>query len=191
MPSPTSNMYAPYQYSSSTSTSSSPLWEAQQARDVLAKIAKSRCVYGRGIDDIHMDGPVPLPTSSMIFSNDVTAAKNDDEVEDEDSVVQEVDTFDVSSSSSMARVGSDRDVVATPVVLEVPPRNGRLQTNDPLFQGVCLYEGCMTSNQREKVEYRTTSSTNGNGNDGGAAAAKKTSSSSWTSSLSSVFSISL
>lgn len=171
-------MYAPYQPSSV----SSPYSEAQQAREVLAKIAKSRCVWGdgRGIDD--MDGP-PLPLSStmMLFSND-DITKKDDEVEDEDTVDEQVDTFTASSSTMPRRVGSDRDVTPV-VVLEVAPRNGRLQTNDPLFHGVCLYDGCMTTDQRERVEYHTR--TNGSTTEN---TSLLSSPSSWTSSLASVFS---
>lgn len=36
---------------------------------------------------------------------------------------------------------------STPFVLEVAPRNGRLGSRDPLFQGMCLYDGTMTSEQ--------------------------------------------
>jgi hypothetical protein len=35
------------------------------------------------------------------------------------------------------------------VVLEFAPKNGRFNSDDPLFQGVCLYSGSMTGSQRK------------------------------------------
>jgi hypothetical protein len=69
---------------------------------------------------------------------------------------EEEDTFDP-EGLKMPRISSS----TVPFVLEVAPRNGRFNSDDPLFQGVCLYSGSMTGSQRmaytSAQEERTTS----------------------------------
>ena len=50
--------------------------------------------------------------------------------------------------------GKPRSGVTMPIVVEVVPRRGFYHSDDPLFQGVCLYNGCMTDTQREEMEYK-------------------------------------
>jgi hypothetical protein len=57
---------------------------------------------------------------------------------------EEEDTFDP-EGLKMPRISSS----TVPFVLEFAPRNGRLDFDDPLFQGVCLYSGSMTGSQRK------------------------------------------
>jgi hypothetical protein len=53
---------------------------------------------------------------------------------------EENDDFDM-EGLPMPRINSS----TAPFVVEVSPRNGRFASKDPLFQGVCLYSGSMTS----------------------------------------------
>jgi hypothetical protein len=57
---------------------------------------------------------------------------------------EEEDTFDP-EGLKMPRISSS----TVPFVLEFAPRNGRFNSDDPLFQGVCLYSGSMTGSQRK------------------------------------------
>lgn len=61
---------------------------------------------------------------------------------------QEVqDSFDV-EGIPMPRITSS----SVPIVLEVAPRTGSFPTHDPLSGAVTLYDGHMTSRQRERLE---------------------------------------
>lgn len=80
---------------------------------------------------------------------DVSSKSSSDE-EGEETVAEAYDQFDA-SGVPMPRIESS----STPFVLEVAPRNGRLGSKDPLFQGVCLYDGNMTTEQVEKYNYCT------------------------------------
>lgn len=87
---------------------------------------------------------------------------------------------------------------SSPFVLEVAPRNGRLGSKDPLFQGVCLYDGAMTEAQVEKYngDYGTRSTATSSSSAAGAMLATSSTSSSmegrssWTSSVFRLFSAS-
>lgn len=59
------------------------------------------------------------------------------------------DTFDMDRSPTPSIYNS-----TIPIVLEVAPRRGFFDSKDPLFNGVCLYNGSMTSRQRHEVEYK-------------------------------------
>ncbi len=41
-----------------------------------------------------------------------------------------------------------------PIVVEVAPRRGFFHSKDPLFNGICLYNGHMTSTQRNEAVYK-------------------------------------
>ena len=191
-----SSPYAPYTLSTSPS---SPLAEAEQARDLLARIAKSG--YGRGIDD----APSMIDISSYIeddeeendssSSSSSASSENGEQQQQQQQQprqtrsvsydeAEEEDSFDI-QACGMPRITSRGECADAPVVLEVAPRNGgRLHNaNDPLFQGLCLYSGSMTSNQREKIVSACSSNDN-------SIVSKETnkSSTSWVSSIASIFS---
>ncbi|KAG7352653.1 hypothetical protein IV203_008701 [Nitzschia inconspicua] len=53
--------------------------------------------------------------------------------------------------STPGSIPSSSTPIASSFVLEVAPRNGRWgSSKDPLFRGVCLYDGAMTREQVEK-----------------------------------------
>lgn len=54
----------------------------------------------------------------------------------------------------MRRMAGKPCSVTMPIVVEVIPRRGHYYSDDPLFQGVCLYNGCMTDTQREEMDYK-------------------------------------
>lgn len=41
---------------------------------------------------------------------------------------------------------------ASPIVVVVAPRSASFESDDPLFRGICLYNGTMKSSQRHEIE---------------------------------------
>lgn len=65
---------------------------------------------------------------------------------------EECDEYSFDMHDSMRMSGTRPTLVTMPIVVEVVPRRGFYHSEDPLFQGVCLYNGCMTDSQREEME---------------------------------------
>lgn len=69
---------------------------------------------------------------------------------------EEEDSFDTATTTGKGNLPmppsriDNNSSISSPFVLEFAPRNGRLGSKDPLFQGVCLYDGAMTEAQVEK-----------------------------------------
>ena len=63
---------------------------------------------------------------------------------------EEDDAFDM-EGLPMPRISSS----TLPIVVEVAPRTGSFASKDPLFRGVCLYSGSMTSTQRYEAEFKS------------------------------------
>lgn len=105
-----------------------------------------------------------------------------EEEDDEDESDEDGDEFDP-EGVPLPRISSS----TIPIVLEVAPRNGRLASNDPLFHGVCLYSGSMSTDQVEAYSTSLSGSSTGTSitcgqgpNDGSA----ETTRSSWLGSFS-------
>jgi hypothetical protein len=96
--------------------------------------------------------------TAMLSPNDNNTIQNEvpEELEnksrssDEEDVAEEIDQFNTSQGPA-PKVNSS----STSFVLEVAPRNGRLGSKDPLFQGVCLYDGAMSTEQVENYSSNT------------------------------------
>jgi hypothetical protein len=94
---------------------------------------------------------IPRADGGVIFESDSDIIMRADESvpgaldsSDDSGSDEEEDTFDP-EGLKMPRISSS----TVPFVLEFAPRNGRFHSDDPLFQGVCLYSGSMTGSQRK------------------------------------------
>lgn len=93
-------------------------------------------------------GPICESADTCADDNDdVTTGSSCAKSEEND----EEDSFDM-NGLPMPRISSS----TIPVVVEVTPRSGSFSSSsdDPLFKGVCLYSGSMTSTQRNEIEYK-------------------------------------
>lgn len=93
-------------------------------------------------------GPVEGADDSMTATS--SSSSDQSSPDDDEEEVGNEDQFD-SESLPMPRIDSS----STSFVLEVAPRNSRLGSKDPLFQGICLYDGSMTPEQVEKYASKT------------------------------------
>jgi hypothetical protein len=101
------------------------------------------------------DGGVIFESSHDIITRaDESVPGALDSSDDDSGSDEEEDTFDP-EGLKMPRISSS----TVPFVLEFAPRNGRFNSDDPLFQGVCLYSGSMTGSQRETYASTQTEST--------------------------------
>jgi hypothetical protein len=113
-------------------TASSALSEAPTTKDaLLVRIARA-------------GGGVIFESSHDIITGADESVAGHLDSSDNSGPDEEEDTFDP-EGLKMPRISSS----TVPFVLEVAPRNGRLNSDDPLFQGVCLYSGSMTGSQRK------------------------------------------
>jgi hypothetical protein len=94
-----------------------------------------------------------------------TSKSSSDNKEDDHDDDEGYDQFDITGSdrsfpsppglSGSCRSSSNGSKTSSSFILEVAPRNGRLGSQDPLFQGVCLYDGAMTTEQVQQYGSKT------------------------------------
>jgi hypothetical protein len=93
-------------------------------------------------DDLYESVPEAVDSSS------VKSCSSD---EDSDGDEEDADILGL-EDIPMPRLSSS----TVPIVLEVAPRNVRFASDDPLFNGVCLYNSSMTTSQTQVYSSRTT-----------------------------------
>jgi hypothetical protein len=147
----------------------------------------------------HSNKPNSDDSSIVADGLEETSKSSSDNEEDDydDDDDEGYDQFDITRNdqsipaprglSDSCRSSSNGSKTSSSLVLEVAPRNGRLGSQDPLFQGVCLYDGAMTTEQVQQYGSKTILGggfSSGVGNEEFTTATKSlssSSSSSWTS----------
>jgi hypothetical protein len=121
----------------------------------------STMVSGSRLEQAHSDDSYRLEEDSAINDSnddesvpeavDSSSVNSDGDEEDSDGDEEDSDLFDV-EDIPMPSLSSS----TVPIVLEVAPRTGGFASDDPLFNGVCLYNSSMTTSQRQVYSSRTT-----------------------------------
>jgi hypothetical protein len=111
----------------------SALSEAPSTKDAL--LVRTACAGG---------GVIFESSHDIIMRADESVLGALDDSPDNSGPEEEENDYDP-EGLKVSRISSS----TVPFVLEFAPRNGRFNSDDPLFQGVCLYSGSMTGSQRK------------------------------------------